>query len=59
MYHPSIDVPDFHPFFCPQNILSYLQDPSKRLGESGYYVAMFEAGIQHIQSMNVDDDDDS
>jgi hypothetical protein len=60
MYHPNIDgkIPDFDPFFfCPQSILSYLQDPSKRLGESGYYVAMFEAGVQHIQSMHVDDDD--
>ena len=34
--------------------LSCLCDPEKRLGESGYYLASFEAAIHHILSIDVD-----
>ena len=36
-----------------QKVLCTLCDPDKRLSETGYYVATFEAAVQHIQELDV------
>ena len=34
-----------------QTVLSALCDPDKRLSETGYYVATFEAAVEHIREL--------
>ena len=34
-------------------VVSSLADPAKRNAELGYYIATFEAALQHLQEMNV------
>ena len=36
-----------------QKVLCTLCDPDKRLSETGYYVATFEAAVQHILDLDV------
>ena len=34
-----------------QTVLSALCDPDKRLSETGYYVATFEAAVEHVRAL--------
>ena len=44
-----------YPLYATLELLSSLCDPEKRLGESGYYLATFEAAMHHIMSLNEND----
>jgi len=40
---------------CKVALLGSLCDPSKQLGETGYYLASFEAAVAHIQEVDLDE----
>ena len=44
------DIPDLKYL---QTVLCTLCDPDKRLSETGYYVATFEAAVQHIMDLDI------
>lgn len=50
---------DIEDLYLLKDVLCYLCDPNKRLSEVGYYLASFEAAIEHLVSLSNTSNDSS